>query len=291
RLPAPASMQMDAEGVRRLTVSLPPLDGPHRRLDLYAIVRGTALKKPLEASALNGETAPPRLAQGDEWIIYAHDLLPHMGEAVEYQARFARPGDQPFTDPRMRVEVWLVGEAGDASGDDPYADERLPWAIAQGCSTYSVQLLPDTEVPHPPGPTIAAEELAGIKAAKLRMELFDVNPEERYSGKQILLNGTPIAEVPAKRGNLASWQESILDIAPEHLRAVALDNTLVLTNAGGDCYKVRGMALAVQRADGVWVTGGFSDRVLSSVRGWLYTEGEVFDGDRSPEVTLALPQP
>jgi len=154
-----------------------------------------------------------------------------------------------------------------------------------------VQLLPETELPRPDRPTIAVADLAGITAAKLRFEVFDVNPEAKYQGKQVLLNGQSLGEVPANRGNRAAWQEQILDVPAEQLGGLSLANTLAFTNAGGDCYKVRGMALAVQRADGLWVTTDFADRVLCSVSGWLYAEGEFFAADRSAEVELSLPGP
>ncbi len=284
-----AKLGANAEGSPKLTISLPPLHAPHERSDLYVILRGTSIRNPLVAATINGEDAQARLAAGDGWVIYSYDLRPHLEEEVQYEARFAGRGDRPFAGPDMRAEAWLIGEAGERAEADPFPDERLPWAIAQGSRPYSVQLLPPADVPRQEGPSITADQLANLKAAKLRLEVFDVNPQQQYQPKHILMNGTAVAEVPANRGRLATWQEKVIDLKPEQLALVQMQNTVVLTNAGGDCYKFRGLALAVQRADGVWVETGFSERVISSVGGWLYTEGELFEGNKSPEVKLVFP--
>ena len=63
-----------------------------------------------------------------------------------------------------------------------------------------------------------------------------------------------------------------------------------LTNAGGDCYKFTGLALAVRTADGAWVETPADAQVRSSVGNWLYTEGEVFKGERSGPLALDFPQ-
>ncbi len=290
RMSGSAELEADAQGAAKLSISLPAMGAAHERLDLYVILNGMGVKSQLVGATVNGEKTQARMAPGEDWVIYSYDLRARLDQAVEYQAGFAEPGDQPFATRDVRVEAWLVGKAGERTDADPFADEHLPWAIGQGCEGYSVQLLPATEVPRPEGPTITAEELANIKAAKLRMEVFDVNPEERYQPKHILLNGTVVAEVPANRGHRAAWQEQIIDLKGEQLGLVRMENTLVLTNAGGDCYKFRGLALAVQRKDGVWVETDASERVLSSVGGWLYTEGDLFEGNKSPEVRLALPE-
>ncbi len=101
-LQAPGRVGGDYEGRQTLNVSLPAIAGPLTRLDLYVIVRGASLKEPIAATRINGDAAPVRVAQGEEWVIHSHDLLPHLGRPVEYEAVFAAPGDQPFVDPRRR---------------------------------------------------------------------------------------------------------------------------------------------------------------------------------------------
>jgi hypothetical protein len=290
-LEEPAKLATDVERAQTLTISLPAIDAPHQRLDLYVIARGAGVKQPLVASEINGEAATARVALGDGWAIYSYDLLSHLGQPVDYAARVAAPGGQPFAHPNLRAEAWLVGQAGQPTDTDPFAPERLPWAIAQGCASYSTQLLPETEVPRPAGITITAEELANIKAAKLRIEVFDVNSQAQYRGKKILIGGASVGEVPLNSGQLSAWQEKIVDLAPEHLGLLRMTNTLVLTNAGGDCYKFRGLALSVQKTDGTWMDTEISGRVCSSVTGWKYAEGDGFEDDRSPEITVSFPQP
>lgn len=286
-----AHVVADAEGRPTLELSLPAIPQPHTRLDLYLILRGTALRQPIASATINDQPATPRLAAGDGWLIYCYDLTAQRAAPTTLRVALARPGEQPFADLHPHAEAWLIGEVGQRADADPFASEPLPWAIGQGCALWSRQLLPDTTLVFPNRPTITAADLPAITAAKLRFEVFDVNPEPRYQGKQVLLNGRSLGEVPANRGDRAAWMEVVLDLPAEHLATLSLNNTLSFTNAGGDCYKVRGMALAVRRADGIWVTGDYSDRVLCSVRNWLYAEGEFFVGDVSPQVNLTLPTP
>jgi len=288
-LVAPASLTGDHRGEHIVAVSLPAVDVPHQRLDLYLIIRGPGANHVPVSARINGAEAQPRPAEGPGWLIRSWDLRPLLGQPIDCTARLGGLGDRPFMNPSVEVEAWLVGEAGERSESDPFAGEHLPWAIAQGCTAYSTPLLPAAAVARTDLPTITADDLAGIRAAKLRLEVFGANPQPQYAGKQILINGAAVAELPANTGTLDAWQEKIIDLPAEHLGLLRLDNTLMLTNVGGDSYKARGLALAVQRADGIWVTTDFSDRVLCSAQGWLHAEGELFEGDRSAEVELTLP--
>ena len=90
------------------------------------------------------------------------------------------------------------------------------------------------------------------------------------------------------KGELDAWQESIIDLTPEKMKRVKLSNVAELTNAGGDCYKFTGLALAVQLADGKWAESSADWTVRCSVGKWKYTEGKVFRGDRSGEIGLGF---
>ncbi len=271
-------------------VSLKGLEGEHRRLEVLTVLRGDVAGFAVEGS-LGGETLPIRGSDGEGWRVVALDLLPGMDEAQDLRLHVTAGDTPPMFPPYAELEIWLLGDAV-AGHTGPVSDEALPWAIAQGLRRYSVRLLPATDVGRMlrrMNATIGDEEIAQISAARLRLEVFDVNAEEPYAGKQIILNGRPIAQVPANTGRLAAWQEHVIELPTEALGAIKRDNRIVLTNAGGDCYKFRGLTLAVQRPDGEWVIAGPDGGTYSSVGAWLYAEGERFDGDRSPEIMLTLP--
>ncbi|MGC9317579.1 MAG: hypothetical protein ACP5KN_06020 [Armatimonadota bacterium] len=274
-----------------VTCSLETVRGPHERLEVYAILRGDVERFDTGAT-LGGQELALRRAAGDGWTLCAFDLLPRIGEEGDLRVQVRAEDAPPLFPPWATLEVWMIGDAGAHDEGDPFAGEALPWAPAQGCRRYSVRLLPQTRLEALAADTagpITDEQLHAIQAARLRLEVFDVNSEERYAGKQILLNDRPVAEVPANRGELSAWQEHIIELPDDALSAIGRENRLVLTNAGGDCYKFRGLGLAVQTAGGDWVVAGPDTGVYSSVGNWLYVEGETFRGDRSPPVVLTFP--
>jgi hypothetical protein len=165
-------------------------------------------------------------------------------------------------------------------------ERPLPIPIAAGYRRQTTELLAETTLDRRRGRTLTAGDLASARAAKLRVRVFDSNGEPQYRDKDILLNGARIANVPANRGTLAEWDEVVIDLPAEALAGLKLRNTVQLTNAGGDCYKFGGLALAVQLADGSWLETAADRSVHSSVDNWLYTEGELFSENRSREIVL-----
>ncbi|MEA3402356.1 MAG: hypothetical protein U9R79_14055 [Armatimonadota bacterium] len=297
-MPGPARTLRDTgrmarSGERAVEVmcSLDTVRAPHERLEVYAILRGDVERFDVRAT-LGGQELAVRRAEGDGWGLCAFDLLPDIAEQDDLRVEVGADEAPPLFPPWATLEVWMIGDAGVHEESDPFADEALPWACAQGCRRYSVRLLPQTRLEALAADTagpITDEQLQAIQAARLRLEVFDVNSEERYGGKQILLNDRPVASVPVNRGELSAWQEHVIELPEEVLSGIARENRLVLTNAGGDCYKFRGLALAVQTAGGDWVVAGPDTGVYSSVGNWLYVEGETFRGERSPPVVLTFP--
>lgn len=191
-----------------------------------------------------------------------------------------------FASSNGRIAVWARAElAGPETPDEP----GLPVAmrpLATRC------LLPETAYAFAsPTARITDDELSQIRAVKVRLEIFDSNDEEPYRDKQVLLNGRPVAQVPANpRHRFSAWHEVILDLTPEAAGAIGRTNTLAVTTAGGDCWKCRGFALAVQKADGAWVATPVDPRVFSTPgRDWLYFEGELWPSGASPAIEVTLP--
>lgn len=138
-----------------------------------------------------------------------------------------------------------------------------------------------------PSAAIKPEELAKIKAAKLRVELYDVNGGA-YAEKSILLNGQPLCQIPPNKGAASKWETRIIDLPGEWLPRIKMDNTVQLTNKPHDLFKFRGIALAVQTADGRWVTSSLAEKVHASSRNWRYAEGEIFEGELSPKIQIGF---
>lgn len=126
-------------------------------------------------------------------------------------------------------------------------------------------------------------ELRGAQAAKLRLELFGSNGPP-YEDKFIDLNGHRLGRVPGGGGD--SWRPAVIDLTPEQLGWLAMDNELVVTTACADAWKFRGAVLAVRRADGTWARSTRDGTVWSSP-GWAYTEGRSWAADgRAGPLTL-----
>ncbi|NUQ01860.1 MAG: hypothetical protein HUU35_18595, partial [Armatimonadetes bacterium] len=143
----------------------------------------------------------------------------------------------------------------------------------------------------PPG-GIADSDLARATAVRVRLQIFDSNGEAPFAGKRILLNGRDVAGVPASPANrFHDWHEVILELTPEQAGAIGRTNTIEITNAGGDMWKLRGVALAVRHPAGHWVASRPDPRSFSAGgEGWLYHEGESWR-DKTPPIRLELPGP
>ncbi|MBI2300700.1 MAG: hypothetical protein HYU66_17465 [Armatimonadetes bacterium] len=248
--------------------------------EVEIIVKSPAVPKLLP---LEGTTAQPIASPGQDNVIWRIALQP--GES-RFTARLQAPAAL-FSSSVGKLSVWLrSGVRGKLPADR--ANQLLPMP-----PTVTVNLLPEQDYSYPSTQaSIGDDDLGRVKAVKLRIEVFDSNADAQYRDKQILLNGKPVARVPANPGDrFSAWLPVDIDLNPEQAGPVGRSNTLAVTNAGGDSWKCRGLALAVQRPDGVWVATPVSPRVFCSVADWLYTEGEIWSGAHSPEVTLTLPGP
>jgi hypothetical protein len=268
-----------------LSFTLPAEQMP--RCDLYLILRSSG-QADLGRVTVNGATGKARLADGPGWRLQALDLRPLAGQRVAATVQLPGAGDRPFSAGRVRFEAWVVADRPQAESPRP-AGLHTPWPIAQGYRRDSARVADTVIERRQATEHLTDDDLAHLRDGKLRLEVFDVNGEPPYGDKWVLLNCERLARVPANRGELSAWAERFLDLKPEQLVRLGRANTVVLTNAGGDCYKFRGVALSLQKPDGKWVETPADEGTYSSVGGWLYTEGALFRGDRSPEITVTVP--
>lgn len=124
--------------------------------------------------------------------------------------------------------------------------------------------------------TLAPADLGGIKAAKLRIDVFGSNREEQYQQKTIKLNGHRLARVPA--GNGDTWSLKVVDLGPDQLAWIQRANEVTVRTECADAWKFRNVTLAVQLSDGTWAKSN-SDQTTYSVPDWAHSEGNIWGRD------------
>jgi len=171
-------------------------------------------------------------------------------------------------------------------------DRPLPRPYRPEVLRQSHCLLPPTSpgAPWVASATLKPEELATIKAAKLHVELYDVDGGA-YANKFILFNGQQLCQIPPSKGPISVWEEHLIDLPAEMLKTVKMANEVQFNNTPKDLFKFRGVALAVQLADGRWVTSSLAGQTYSSSHNWSYAEGEIFEGEVSPKITVSFQPP
>jgi hypothetical protein len=289
--PPPITTSLDAQSLEpliRTAFAVPNED--MARCDLYLTVRAQG-QTDFTSISIDGRAAKLRRADGPNWHLQSIDLRALRGKSVTVEAKLPPAGERPFSSTRATVEAWLVMDRPVVARDARPSGLHTPLPIAQQYARQTVCALKPTlierkrELIH-----ITDDELAHLKAARLRLEVFDVNGEPQYIDKWITLNGEKLARVPPNRGELSAWQETFIDIPPEQVSRLRRTNVIQLGNAGGDCYKFRGVALALQRLDGTWSETAVDPGTYTSCDpGWLYYEGTQFTNDQSPEITVEVP--
>ncbi|HIE52501.1 MAG TPA: hypothetical protein EYP85_12145 [Armatimonadetes bacterium] len=283
---------LSGEGPRQhLALRLHLAPEERARCDLLIICLGQKVE--LSSPTLNGQPLKLRRETSDGWTIFQANLMGVKG-GVQLEAEVL--GERGlFTAGRGTLKAWLVVDRrlkGEVMKETPeVAPEPLPCPLRADWQRVTVRLLEPTALaPLLSHRGISDEELRHIKAAKLHLEIFDVNGG-RYADKWILLNGQRLAQVPFSRPPVSRWEERIVDVPVELLPLIRRRNLIAVTNEPGDSFKIRGLALAVQTAAGRWVETSLSERILCTPQDWLYAEGEVWPGNLSPAVELVLPEP
>lgn len=320
----PAST-MPASGPSRMTLGfgLPASRLP--RADVLIISRGASVM-PIESVTVNGKPATARKARAAGWEMLCIDCSELTGGVTI--AAPVKQASAPFVFSPPTLEAWLLAElplgvapsasrptttqasggssttatttraaaqsapaaTTHAAGSQPRFAEPLPRPYRPETLRQSYCLLKATSSgsPHGLGAALNPADLAKIKAAKLRIELFDVNGGA-YADKHILLNGQPLCRIPPNTDDIAAWQERIIDLPPDWLKHIKMTNTVELTNKPRDLFKFRRVALAVQTADDRWVTSSLAGQTYATSANWRYTEGTIFAGDVSPPISVDFP--
>lgn len=273
---------------QRLQVTVPVPDEDMPRCELYLISRGRGRALGLSDLLLDGQPVQVRRSDGPGWLIQDVDLRASRGRRVTLSATIPGGGDQPFSGPEINLSVWFLADRP-VTGQPIPTGESLPYIAAQNCRRQTCALLPGQRITRfSLHRRLTEADLTGTTEARLRIAVFDSNGEPQYADKWIELNGQRLVRVPANQGELSAWQEHVITLAPEQLRRLSLANTVTVGNAGGDCYKLTALVLAVRLADGQWVESSTDETVWCSTMEWQYAEGQLFRGDLAGPITLTF---
>ncbi len=246
------------------------------------LLRSAAPPQLAGVSATGGKPAV-RTAAGRQNVVWRLPLRPG---ANHLTVKLAAP-QALFASSDGTLAVWARSGVGTSLPADA---ANLPVPMPP---TVTVPLLAEQAYQFPAtGATgISDADLPRVKKVRLRLEIFDSNGGPVYGQKRLFLNGRDVAAVPANPSHAFSeWHEVVIELTPEQAGAIGRANQLSVTNAGGDAWKYRGLAIAVQRPDGQWVATRPDPRVYCSTgAGWPYSEGEVWTSERSPEAEIRLP--
>ena len=211
------------------------------------------------------------------WEMAGFDLA-SFGTA-EVTVRFA--GAEELT----RAEAWLLTERG--FGEQANKETLSPLTFP-GVLRHTDVLLRETELPATPAPKVklSAEDLRGVKSARLEGESFGVNPG--FGEKTVTLNGLAIGKLPTGGDD---WKAFGFDLKGESRTKLALRNVAdVSVPLNDDKFKVRNLRLVLTLADGRVVKIG-PKAAFTSHADWAHFEGKAFEVDAAAKVRRTPPIP
>jgi hypothetical protein len=184
-----------------------------------------------------------------------------------------------------KAEAWLLTERG--FGEQADKDTLSPLTFP-GVLRHTDVLLRETELPATPAPKVklSAEDLRGVKSARLEGESFGVNPG--FGEKTVMLNGLTIGKLPTGGDD---WKAFGFDLKGESRTKLALRNVAdVSVPLNDDKFKVRNLRLVLTLADGRVVKIG-PKAAFTSHADWAHFEGKVFEVDAASKVRRTPPIP
>lgn len=281
---------LHAKDSRLFVATLAVPDEAMSRCDLFIINRNGDGRLFQGDPQVNGDSVAVRIAKGSDWSAYGIDLLPFRGQSTTVGCPlvlFAEDEQRPFGRPDWQIDAWLVVDRPvDAKGGSL---NDLPFPISQRHRRRTEHVASDVyRESRIERRFIRPLDPKKIRAAKLRIVVFDSNSEPRYRDKFIMLNGKKLARVPANGHPLSAWKEHIIDLTPEQVLWLRPVNRVQVTNDCGDYFKFRGVALSALSNGGTWVESTTDPDVHSSVSDWSYAEGRPFENNRSGVIRLSF---
>ncbi|MDD4873084.1 MAG: alpha-galactosidase, partial [Kiritimatiellae bacterium] len=252
----------------------------------FLISANTGGHVPLDPITVNGKTEKTTALTGNRWKTLVVPLSAQTN-TVSWNVQVGTRAKTPFATRTFtassyvaakrplatrRVTVRLAEPAGPAADllPTPFAAEVTDLLLAQP-QREIITTNSDNQS------KFSAAELKTIKAVRLHFGVFGANKQPRYANKPVTVNGMEIGILPGRDQD--EWVEQVMEIPKEKLGLVTVENIVTVANCGGDCFKLRDVAMAVQLPDNTWVESDQNSAVYCSCGpggGWLHHEGVPF---------------
>ena len=123
--------------------------------------------------------------------------------------------------------------------------------------------------------SLTEEDVAGVKAAFLGVELYDSDVGSYQ--KHLQINGKEVAPVPESKEN--KFELSYISIQKDMLGSLETTNRITFFGGRGDAYKLRNLTFYVQLQDGSWLKSETDSTVYcsQSIQNWSGSEGTVMN--------------
>jgi hypothetical protein len=112
-----------------------------------------------------------------------------------------------------------------------------------------------------------------FRSGKLQFDLFG-SDGGKYENKPVLLNGVRLGLLPQQPD---AWGLAEMAIPREALQAIREHNEVVIENPPGDAFKIGRLRLQLRLQNGVYVLSEMNPGVFSSLPGWTWNEGKIFE--------------
>ncbi|MBI9017499.1 MAG: hypothetical protein JEZ07_09595 [Phycisphaerae bacterium] len=235
---------------------------------------------------VDGQEIPAgRTNNGPGWKMGAYDLTKFKGQIINILFTVDGSAGIFSSEDELEIEVDLIMDrpVKMKKMDKAYT---LPWALKHGFMRDSLSIFTGAvKATNKTTNKISDDQLENIKAAKLRIWHFGCDGGQ-YGNKMITINGVKAGVMPTKSGG-DKWEETIVDLSVEVLKAIKTRCEITVANPANDKFKFKKFQLAVQTSDGHWISSTVDKRVqTASSDGWSYDEGTIFTGKISETVVV-----
>ena len=123
---------------------------------------------------------------------------------------------------------------------------------------------------------VSPQAFGRIESGKLQFDLFG-SDGGKYENKPVLLNGVRLGLLPQQTD---AWGHAEMALSREALRAIGEHNEVAIENSPGDAFKIGRFRLQLRLKNGVCVLSEMNSGVFSSLPGWIWNEGRIFENGK-----------
>lgn len=138
--------------------------------------------------------------------------------------------------------------------------------------------------------TLTIDELRSARSGRLHFRGIGLEHGAPYVSTASL-NGVPLGELPAARGDEKQgvWSDARIELSAAALASVAQWNVVALQNLGRDSFKVGWFWIELALPDGRQLSSQITRTVFTQPAEWLHAEGTGVPFDRNIETTVRIP--